>query len=171
MQIIDAGEDRLPGILAIYNQVIASSTAVYTEIPATLADRAAWRGARLAGGFPVLAAVNGDEVLGFASFGEWRGAWPGYRLTVEHSVHVRDGLRGAGVGRALMEALIARARLGGWHVMLGSVDADNAASIAFHERLGFSSAAHFRQVGVKFDRWLDMVFMQLILDDAAIPPR
>ncbi|MFT7028411.1 MAG: L-amino acid N-acyltransferase YncA [Paracoccaceae bacterium] len=170
MQIIDAAEGHVPGILAIYNQVIATSTAIYTEIPATLADRTAWRAARVTAGFPVLVAVEGDEVLGFASFGEWRGAWPGYRLTVEHSVHVRDGLRGKGVGAALMEALIARGRAGGWHVMLASVDADNAGSIKFHERHGFEAVAHFRQVGVKFDRWLDMVFMQLTLDDAATPP-
>jgi L-amino acid N-acyltransferase len=89
-----ASEADLAGILAIYNDVIATSTAVYTSEPATLEERHAWFSARRAQGFPVLVAAEGGEVLGFASFGEWRGAWPGYRYTVEHSVHVRGDVRG-----------------------------------------------------------------------------
>src|SRR5207244_1286161 len=88
-----ASEDDLAGVLAIYNDVIATSTAVYTSEPATLTERDAWFAARRSQGFPVLVAVDGGEVLGFASFGEWRGAWPGYRYTVEHSVHVRGDVR------------------------------------------------------------------------------
>src|SRR6202040_2685046 len=93
-----ASEADLAGILAIYNDVIATSTAVYTSEPATLAERGAWFAARRAQGFPVLVAAEGSEVLGFASFGEGRGAWPGYRYPVEHSVHVRGDVRGRGVG-------------------------------------------------------------------------
>jgi len=159
-----AGEADLAGILAIYNDVIATSTAVYTSEPATLAERRAWFAARCAQGFPVLVAVEGGEVLGFASFGEWRGAWPGYRYTVEHSVHVRGDMRGRGVGRALVEALFPAAQALGKHVMIGGIDAANDASIRFHARLGFERVACFREVGHKFGRWLDLIFMQRFLD-------
>jgi L-amino acid N-acyltransferase YncA len=160
-----ATEIDLPSILAIYNEVIATSTAVYALEPATLDERCAWFTSRSARGFPVVvAAAPGGDVLGFASFGDWRGAWPGYRYTVEHSVHVRADVRGRGIGRALVESLFPLALGQGKHVMIGSIDAANDASIRFHKRLGFERVAHFREVGHKFDRWLDLVFMQRFLD-------
>jgi L-amino acid N-acyltransferase len=160
-----ATDGDLPAILAIYNEVIATSTAVYALEPAALDERREWFSSRCAMGFPVVVAVDPPEdVLGFASFGEWRGAWPGYRYTVEHSVHVRHDVRGRGVGRALVEALFPRALALGKHVMIGGIDAANDASIRFHERLGFERVAHFREVGHKFGRWLDLVFMQRFLD-------
>jgi L-amino acid N-acyltransferase YncA len=159
-----AREADLPGILAIYNDVIAASTAVYTSETATLEERRAWFSARSSQGFPVLVAVDNGGVLGFASFGEWRGAWPGYRYTVEHSVHVRGDMRGRGVGRLLVEALFPQARALGKHVMIGGIDAANDASIRFHARLGFERVACFREVGHKFGRWLDLIFMQRFLD-------
>ena len=165
MEIRDAGVDDLPGLLAIYNEVIATSTAIYTEQPATLDDRVAWWNARVAQGYPVLVATDSSGVIGFASFGDFR-AWPGYRFTVEHSVHVRADRRGSGVGTAMMRVLLAKASGMGKHVMIAGVDADNQASLQFHERLGFSRVAHFRQVGFKFERWLDLVFLQRFLDPA-----
>ena len=169
MPIRAAVPNDLPAILAIYNDVIATSTAVYALEPATLDERRAWLEARQAQGFPVLVATEGDKVLGFASFGEWRGAWPGYRYTVEHSVHVRADRRGGGVGRGLVEALFPIARRMGKHVMIGGIDAANEASLRFHERLGFERIAHFREVGRKFGRWLDLVFVQRILDGPGAP--
>ena len=163
MEIRDAGVDDLPGLLAIYNEVIATSTAIYTEQRATLDARVTWWTARIAQGYPVLVATDGTGVIGFASFGDFR-AWPGYRFTVEHSVHVRADRRGGGVGTALMRVLLARATALGKHVMIAGVDADNQASLQFHERLGFRRVAHFSQVGFKFDRWLDLVFLQRFLD-------
>jgi phosphinothricin acetyltransferase len=160
-----ATESDLPGILAIYNEVIANSTAVYSSEPTTLDERRAWFTSRSARGFPVvIVADRGGNVLGFASFGDWRGAWPGYRYTVEHSVHVRNDVRGRGIGRALVESLFSLALGLGKHVMIGGIDAANDASIRFHERLGFERVAHFREVGHKFGRWLDLVFMQRFLD-------
>lgn len=164
MEIRDANEGDLPAILAIYNEVIANSTAVYTETPATLDDRRAWFEARRKAGFPVLAAADASGAIGFATFGEWRGAWPGYLRTVEHSIHVRADRRGTGVGAALMRPLISRAGLAGKHVMIGGIDATNEASLRFHARLGFEQIAHFREVGRKFDRWLDLVFVQKFVD-------
>jgi L-amino acid N-acyltransferase YncA len=162
LTVRDALESDLPAVLAIYNDVVATTTAVYRDDPATLDDRAAWWRDRVAQGLPVLVAVDGDEVVGFASFGDFR-AWPGYRFTVEHSVHVRADHRGRGVGHALMVPLIERARALGKHVMVAGVDADNAGSIRFHQRLGFERAGHLREVGFKFGRRLDLVFLQRIL--------
>lgn len=156
----------LPGILDIYNHAVLHTTASYDLEPVSLRSRQDWFAARQKAGFPVLVAEGASgEVLGFASYGTFREK-PGYNGTVEHSVYIRDGQRGAGLGLALMERLIAEARAQNLHVMLGSVDADNAGSIAFHERLGFRQVAHFHQVGRKFGRWLDMVFMELLLEDA-----
>jgi phosphinothricin acetyltransferase len=164
MELRDASAEDLPGILAIYNDIIASSTAVYALAPTTLQERRAWLEARAVSGYPVLVAVRDRQVIGFSSFGDWRGSWPGYRYTVEHTVHVHAGARGSGVGRRLLEALFPRALALNKHVMIGAIDADNRASIRFHERLGFVPVAHFREVGHKFDRWLDLVFVQKLLD-------
>lgn len=161
-ELREATEADLPGLLAIYNDVIATSTAVYADAPVSLEDRRQWWSGRRAAGYPVLVALDAHGVAGFASFGDFR-AWPGYRHTVEHSVHVRAGGRGRGVGTALMTALLASAAQLGKHVMIGGVDADNTASIRFHERLGFVPAARLREVGRKFDRWLDLLFLQRLL--------
>ena len=163
MQIRNAVDEDLPGILAIYNDVIATSTAVFAD-DAISADafRARWR-QRTDKGFPLLVATEGADVHGFASFGEFR-AWPGYRFTVEHAVHVRADQRGRGTGKALMQELIARARRQGLHAMIAGVGADNVASIRFHEGLGFTEVARLKEVGFKFGRWLDLVLLQRLLE-------
>jgi L-amino acid N-acyltransferase YncA len=169
MLVRNAIRDDLPQILAIYNDVIATSTAIYADRPASLADRAEWFEGRLKRNFPVLAAVEGEEVLGFSSFGDWRGAWSAYRHTVEHSVHVSATSRGGGVGSRLVEALFPLAQKMNMHVMIGAIDAANEGSLRFHERLGFHRAAHFKEVGHKFGRWLDLVFRQRFLDAPGAP--
>lgn len=162
MLIRDATEADLPGILAIFNEVIAHSTAVYADDPVPLEDRLAWFKARQGQGYPVLVAVDEDGIAGFSSFGDFR-AWPGYRFTVEHSVHVRADKRGRGVGRALVEPLFARATALGKHIMIAGVDAENNVSLRLHRALGFDQVAHFREVGFKFGRFLDLVFLQRVL--------
>jgi phosphinothricin acetyltransferase len=164
MQVRDASDSDLADILEIYNDVIRTSTAVYAVEPVALDERREWLAARRVRGFPVLVAADASQVLGFASFAEWRGSWNGYRYTVEHTVHVRADVRRRGVGRELVEALVPRARDLGKHVMIGGIDATNLDSILFHKRLGFERVAHFREVGRKFGRWLDLVFMQRWLD-------
>jgi L-amino acid N-acyltransferase YncA len=168
-EIRTAQRADLPQILAIFNEVIANSTAVYFLEPTTLEERTAWFEARERGGYPVLVAMDGADVLGFSTFGEFRGAWAGYRYSVEHSVHVRADRRGRGIGRALVEALFPHAATMGKHVIIGGIDADNAASIRFHQQLGFEKVAHFHEVGHKFGRWLDLVFMQRYLDAQGAP--
>ena len=162
MQIRDAADADLPGILEIYNEVIAHSTAIYAEQPVSLEDRLAWFNARRQQHYPVLVAVDDGTISGFASFGDFR-AWPCYRHSVEHSVHVRADRRGQGIGRALVVELLARAASMRKHVMIAGIDADNAVSIGMHRSLGFTHVGHFHEVGFKFGRWLDLVFMQCIL--------
>ena len=163
MDIRDAIETDMPAILAIHNEVIATSTAIYSETPSTLAERIDWWRSRIASGFPVIVSEDDSGLVGYASFGEFRGR-PGYRFTVEHSIYVRQDRRGSGAGAVLMTDLIDRARAAGKHVMIAGVDAENEASIRFHERLGFERVARFKEVGYKFGRWLDLVFLQLMLD-------
>ena len=164
IRVRDANADNLPAMLAIYNEVVANSTAIYSFQPSTLEERREWFRVRSGGGWPVLAAVRGDELLGYASFAEFRGAWPGYRHSVEHSVYVRADCRHQGIGSALLSALLPIAAAMDKHVMIGGIDAANQGSLRLHERLGFQRVAHFREVGRKFGRWLDLVFMQRFID-------
>ncbi|WP_045234740.1 GNAT family N-acetyltransferase [Deinococcus pimensis] len=160
----DATREDLPAILEIYNDAVLHTTASYDDRPSTLDARLAWFDARRDQNLPVLVAESADEVLGWASYGPFR-AWPGYRYTVEHSVYVSREARGRGVGGVLLAELVSRARAQDLHAMVGGVDAANEASLRLHARHGFERVAHFRQVGRKFGRWLDLVFVELLLDD------
>ncbi len=161
--IRDAAADDLPAILAIYNDAVLNTTAIWNDTPADLAGRRAWFDARRAAGFPVIVAVRGPAVLGYASFGDFR-PFEGYRPTVEHSVYVAPDARGQGVGRALVEALLPRARAMGKRVMIGGLDAANAASLALHRKLGFREVGRLPGVGEKFGRRLDLVLVQRDLE-------
>jgi phosphinothricin acetyltransferase len=160
--VCDASRDDLPAILAIYNEVIRHSTAVYSEVEFTAARGESWFEAKAEQGFPFIVARDADGVLGFGTFGDFR-AWPCYRYSVEHSVHVRADARGRGIGRSLVVDLIQRAKAMQKHVMIAGIDADNAVSIGLHESLGFARVGHFHEVGFKFGRWLDLVFLQLAI--------
>ena len=156
-------------ILAIFNDAIVNSTALYDYRPRTPESMVAWFDAKEAGRFPVIGAVAADgELMGFASYGGFR-AWPAYKYSIEHSVYVHKDHRGKGIAVALMQQLIAAAREQKYHVMIGGIDIANAASIALHENLGFVHAGTIRQAGFKFGRWLDLGFYQLVLDTPAHP--
>ena len=166
MIIRDAVDDDMPAVRDLYNALIATTTVAWTESLQTLRQRRAWFRRQQSNGYPVVVAEDDGDVIGFAAYGSFRGSgkWPGYRHTVEHTIHVRRSHWGSGVGRALLEALIQRAQAAGVHVMVGAVDGDNLASIRFHERLGFSIVATMPEVGRKFDRWLDLVLVQRIIE-------
>lgn len=164
MEIREAEDGDLPAILAIHNHVIVTSTANFSYHAVDLEDRRAFLHDRRARGFPFLVAVEADALLGYASFGPFR-PHDGFARTVEHSIYVAPAHHRRGVAALLMPALIARARDLGKHVMVGGLDAANAASIALHERLGFVRVGVMPQVGFKFDRYLDLLFMQKILAD------
>ncbi len=159
LQVRDAVRADLPQILDIYNEVIANTTAVYSETPVTLADRENWWRSRLASSYPVLVGMDDSGVAGFSSFGGFR-AFPCYDSTVEHSVHIRADRRGAGLGAQLVRPLFGRAAALGKHTMIAAIDAQNEPSLRLHARLGFERAGLFTEVGRKFGRWLDVVFMQ-----------
>jgi phosphinothricin acetyltransferase len=157
--IRDAQEDDLPRLLAIINQAIRETTAVWHVQETTLAARRAWLQERQGAGRPVLVAVADGVVQGFASYGDFR-PFAGFAATVEHSVYVDPAAQGRGLGRALLAALVERARQAGdVHVMVAAIEAGNAASVALHRREGFVEAGLLRESGRKFGRWLDLLFM------------
>ncbi len=169
--IRDASDDDVRAITAIYNALIPTHTVTWTEQVSTEADQAASLARHQREGFPVMVAEIDGVVVGFASYEHFRGEgkWPGYRSTAEHSIHVREAYWSRGVGRALMEGLIERARSAGIHVLVGAIDAGNQASLRFHARLGFVEVARMPETGQKFGRWLDLVLVQRVLDERAAP--
>ena len=169
MQIRDAHAGDIEAILDIYNDAVSNTLAIWNERTVDAANRAAWLADRQRAGYPVLVAIDAEgTVAGYASFGDWR-PFEGFRHTVEHSVYVRADRRGAGVGKALMVELIARARGLRKHVMVAGIEAGNAGSIALHKQLGFEEVGLMRQVGTKFGAWLDLAFLQLQLDTRSDP--
>ncbi|KTT45897.1 acetyltransferase [Pseudomonas oryzihabitans] len=160
----DATPADLPAVLAIYNDAVANTTAIWNDNLVDLANRQAWFDLRADQGYPILVAENtSGEVVGYSSFGDWR-PFDGFRHTVEHSVYVRNDQRGQGIGPRLMTMLIERARACDKHVMVAAIESGNLASIRLHERLGFLTTGQMPQVGTKFGRWLDLTFMQLMLE-------
>jgi L-amino acid N-acyltransferase len=163
-----AREEDLPAILDIYNHIITNTTAVYHYQPHTMEMRKAWYDGRVKDGFPVFVAEDDGKVVGFSSYGPFR-PWPAYKYTMENSVYVTDGQRGKGIGKLLMEPLISHARAHDVHAIIAVVDASNDASVQLHRNFGFEEVGHFREVGYKFDRWLDLKFMELVLDTPKHP--
>lgn len=155
-------------ILDILNEAILNSTALYDYQPRAPESMVTWFKAKEASRYPVIGAIGGGELLGFASYGTFR-AWPAYKYSVEHSVYVHRDHRGKGVGIALMRQLIEAARAQQYHVLVGGIDVANKASIALHEKLGFVHSGTVRQAGFKFGRWLDLAFYQRILDTPRQP--
>ena len=158
----NAVEDDIPQMLDIYNEVILNTTAVYDYEPHTIAMRQKWFADRKQDGMPVIVTAEGSIITGFGSFGLFR-PWQAYRFTVEHSLYVKKEHRGKGIANIILSSLIEAAGEMGKHVMMAGIDADNVASIKLHERFGFEKVGHMKQVGFKFDRWLDLAFYQLVL--------
>jgi phosphinothricin acetyltransferase len=170
MQIIDCTLNaHADAMLAIFNEAIINSTALFDYQPRAPERMVKWFNAKAVGEFPVIGAIGDDgQLLGFASYGVFR-AWPAYKYSVEHSVYVHHHHRGKGVGRTLLQQLIARATEQQYHLMIGGIETSNAGSIALHQRLGFTHSGTIKQAAFKFGRWLDLGFYQLILDTPAQP--
>lgn len=162
MLIRDARADDLPRILALTNHEILTGTALWTIVPATPEGRAAWVAERQSVALPVLVVERDGQVAGFGSYGPFR-PHDGYLHTVEHSLYIDPAAARRGLGTAMLRALVAHAAAAGRHAMIGGIEAGNTASIALHERQGFRVAGTLPQVGRKFDRWLDLVFMHRLL--------
>ena len=157
-----AGSGDLDAILGIYNDAIVNTTAVYDYQPRTSDLQRQWFETKQAQRLPVFVAHDGATVIGFGSFGPFR-PWPAYQFTVENSLYVDSTYRRKGAGTALLASLVNAAQTAGYHAMVAGIDAANEASLALHRKAGFQPVAHFREVGWKFERWLDLVFMERIL--------
>ena len=162
MIVRDATEADLPAILAIHNDAILTSLSIWQNAAVPLSNREAWFRERRDKGFAILAAEIDGALAGYASYGGFR-AGAGYDGTVENSVYVRKDLRGRGVARPLMKALIDHARTNGRHTMVAAVGLPNDASLALHRRLGFEDAGLLRGIGWKNGMRLDLALLQLTL--------
>ncbi|WP_024803675.1 GNAT family N-acetyltransferase [Nocardia sp. BMG51109] len=177
MVIRDARAADLPEILAIHNDAIAETTAIWDTAPVDLEERRAWLRDRTAAGYPVLVAESAGEVAGYASYAQWRPK-SGYRFTVENSVYVADRFHRRGIATALLTELLARAeRSGTVHAVIAAIESANTTSIVLHEKFGFRIVGELPEVGHKFGRWMDLTLMQLTMPGAVCgsgggrPPR
>jgi phosphinothricin acetyltransferase len=170
MNFVDCTEARHAGaILAILNEAIVNSTALYDYHPRPPESMVTWFATKRNNDFPVIGVEDdAGELLAFASYGTFR-AFPAFKYSVEHSIYVRVDQRGAGLGRLLLQRLIGVARERGVHTLIGGIDMDNPGSIALHTRFGFEHAGTIRQAGFKFGRWLDLGFYQLLLETPLAP--
>lgn len=157
-----ATEADLPQILDIYNDIIRNTTAVYYYEPHTPEMRKAWFDERKEKGFPIFVAEEDAVILGMSSIGPFR-VPTAYRYSVENTVHVAAHARGRGIGKLLMPPIIEAASALKMHTIIAGIDASNEVSLHLHKSFGFEEVAHFKEVGYKFDRWLDLKFLQLIL--------
>jgi len=163
MNVRLATRDDLPGILEIYNEAVLNTTASYDYEPRTLEHRIVWYDDHVKNNLPVFVAVNeSGRVVGWSALNRYHDR-KGYQFTTENSVYVAADLRGRGIGKLLMRPLVDGARQRGLHAILAGIDAENEASIRLHASFGFVTVAHFKQVGFKFGRWLDVVYMELLL--------
>ncbi len=167
-QVRYAVENDLPGMLTIYNDIILNTTAVYDYKPHTMEMRQAWFRTKQEQGLPVFVAEDNGNLLGFSSIGPFRN-WAAYKYSVENSIYVTAASRGKGIGRLLLPPLIDAARQLNMHTVIASIDAANEASLRLHKSFGFEETAHFKQVGYKFGRWLDLKFLQLMLETPTQP--
>ena len=150
-------------ILDIINYNILNATALYDYSIRNLAQQESILESKIQAGFPVIVAENNGEVVGFGMYSEFRFR-EAYKFTVEHSVYVQQNSQGLGIGKLLLTELIQLAKKQGLHTMIGVIDAENQKSIDFHHQFGFKTVGVIKESGFKFNRWLDSVFVQLILE-------
>jgi L-amino acid N-acyltransferase len=169
---VRAAERRdIQAILDIYNDAVLTTTATYDYEPRTLQHRIHWFEDHEKAKLPVFVAEDhGGKIVGWSSLSRYHDR-PGYRFTTENSIYVAAHARGRGVGKLLLEPLVESARQLGLRAIIAVIDATNEASVRLHARLGFVEVGRFKSVGFKFGRWLDVVYMELLLPEPAIPPQ
>ena len=161
--IRDADERDIPQILAIHNNAVAETTAIWDSAPVDLDNRRQWWRDRVSSGYPVLVAEINGEVAGYASYAQWRPK-SGYRYCVENSVYVADRFHRRGAATALLTALLARAEESGRvHTVIAAIETSNKTSIVLHEKFGFRIVGQLPEVGHKFGGWMDLTLMQCTL--------
>lgn len=157
-------EKQLPEILAIFNDAILNSTALYDYNVRTMDMMNNWYADKIRLNNPIIGAFDSEnQLLGFATYGSFR-VRPAYKYTVEHSVYVRADKRGLGLGKLLLQQIIEKAKEQNFHVLVGVIDTLNQVSVKLHENEGFKLIGVMEQVGYKFGKWLDAAFYQIILN-------
>ncbi|HKO82192.1 MAG TPA: GNAT family N-acetyltransferase [Chitinophagaceae bacterium] len=164
MHIREAKYGDLKIILDIMNDAILNTTSIYDYKIRTNEFVENWFTKKRSDNMPVLVCEINDQAVAYGSYGIFR-AWDAYKFSVEHSIYVHKDFQGQGIGRQLLIALIDKAKNDGYHTMIAGIDASNQKSIGFHTKLGFFEVGRFKEVGYKFDKWLDLVFMQLMLNE------
>ena len=163
MFLKNCSEKHLPEILAIFNEAIINTTSLYDYEPRTIEKMYDFYNERTEKNIPIIGAFDeNNTLLGFATYGSFR-PHDGYKFTAEHSVYVHTDQRGKGLGKILLLELIKEAKQRDVHSLIAVIDADNNISITLHEQLGFKFCGKIPQAGFKFERWLDIVFYQLII--------
>jgi phosphinothricin acetyltransferase len=162
MTIRRATDADLPAILEIYNDAVLKTTATYDTEPQLPAARAVWFAEHQREGLPVYVAEVEGEVAGWSSLSHYYSR-PGYRYTVEDSLYIAEARRGRGIGKRLLAPLVDEARSLGKHAILARIDAGSEASIRLHAGFGFERVGYLKQVGYKFERWVDVVYMELLI--------
>ena len=165
MNLRDASPADAPAIAAIYNPYVLDTAISFEEDAVTGSDMARRVADVQDAGLPWLVAESGGVVIGYAYATKWR-VRHAYRHSVETSVYLAPDAARRGVGSALYTALLERLRADGYHLAIGGIALPNAASVALHEKMGYEKAAHFKEVGFKFGRWLDVGYWQKILGPA-----
>jgi L-amino acid N-acyltransferase len=155
-------ENDIRPMLDIYNEIILNTTAVFQYDLHTLEMRREWLAQKQKDNFPVFIAEENNKIVGFSTFGQFRN-WQAYKYSVESSVYVKADQRGKGIGKLLLQPLIDAAKQMQLHTIIAGIVADNEASIALHKQFGFVEVAHFKEVGFKFNKWLDLKFLQLMI--------
>lgn len=151
----------VPAVAAIYNHYIEHTIVTFEEKPVTPQEMSA-RVAEISGPFPWLVCEEGNRVVGYAYAGKWR-VRPAYRYSVESTVYLEPAATGRGWGTQLYTALLSELRSRKIHAVIGGIALPNAGSVALHEKLGFTKVAQFREVGWKFERWIDVGYWERVL--------
>ena len=168
IRIRPAVREDCPAILAIYNDAVLNTTASYDYEPRTLRHRQSWFDDHQRNGYPVFVVLNDSgTIVGWGALSRYHDR-KGFRFTTENSIYVAADHRGRGIGKMLLEALIESGRERGFHAIIAAIDASNEASILLHRRVGFETVGHFKRVGYKFNRWLDVVYMELLLPEPKV---
>lgn len=163
MKIISCTPEYAPQILDIFNDAILNTTALYDYKPWTLETMKTWFETKAQHNFPVIGIVDDENrLMGFGSYGTFR-VRPAYKYTIENSLYVDKDHRGKGLGKMLLQEIIRHATAQNYHCIIGVIDAANEVSIELHKKFGFEEVGTFKQVGFKFGKWLDAVFMQFML--------
>ncbi|MCL6456803.1 MAG: GNAT family N-acetyltransferase, partial [Gorillibacterium sp.] len=160
-------EEDVPAILRIYNYSIETSAATFDLEPQTLEYRLEWF-SHYGDHYPLIVAEWEGITVGYSSLSQFR-TKPAYDPTVELSVYIDEAYQGKGIGNRLVEEMLARGKALGFHSVISGITAGNEVSVKMHDKFGFRLIGSFKEVGMKFGKWHDVLFYQLFFDELQKP--